>query len=90
MDRVRESLSYNDITVSQNKDLIQKQLNDVKTRQNVTNFYDHLYDIITSTTLNVIQENCVEQGQACINAVRKTEADPPRSRVIDTTFFDDK
>lgn len=87
VDRVRENLSFNDITVSQNKELMRKQLNDERTRANVTTFRDHLYDLITSTSTNVIQTDCSQVQDACINAKRESEAKPLESVAVDSTFF---
>lgn len=86
VDRVRESLSWNDIVVSQRTDLMAKQRIDSLDRVNA--FKKHLYSIITGDTLNVIEKDCKELQGYCINAYQKTYQGP-KSKKIDSTFFKD-
>lgn len=80
VDKVRSSLSYNDIVVSQNPDLIKGQ------ESRLAEFNKRIYEIITSEVLNISQSGCTTYNDRCIPALRKT-GQPDRSRKIDDTFY---
>lgn len=81
VDRVRSSLSYNDIVVSQNPNLLQGQ-----DQSRIDEFNRRIYDIITSEVFNISQAGCSTSGNRCIPAVRRP-GQPDRSRRIDDTFY---
>jgi hypothetical protein len=83
VDRVRQSLSYNDIHVSKRSDLLSQQGS-----ARIEAFNNKVFSLIASETLNIYdpQNPCVTPTEACINAIRKV-GDVPRSRKIDASFF---
>lgn len=80
VDKVRSSLSYNDIVVSQDPNLIKGQEDRLK------EFNRRIYQILTEEVLNISQPDCSTYNDRCIPAVRKS-GQPDRSRKIDATFF---
>jgi hypothetical protein len=80
VDRVRTALSYNDIVVSQNEDLIKGQ------ESRLQEFNMRVYHLITSEVLNIVESECNAFGDRCIPSARK-HGEPDSSRKIDPTFF---
>jgi hypothetical protein len=83
VDRVRESLSYNDIEVSKKSELLSQQGN-----ARIKAFNDKLFNLIAAESLNIYdpQSTCKNPTDACINSIRRN-GDLPRSRKVDPSFF---
>lgn len=81
LDRVNSRLSFNDITIMRNPDLLKNE--------NTTNFLGGLFHIFETEAMGVLSQDCKVASQKCINAVRK-DNEKKKSKRVDDTFFDSR